>query len=624
MSNPEFLKQGAAIDDFMKPDRVVIGAEDARAAELMKELYAPFTRTGAPIMNMDCASAELCKYAANAMLATRISFMNEVANVCEAMGADVDQVRRAVAADRRIGPSFLFPGVGYGGSCFPKDVKAMLRFAHSAKYDFQILKSVEAVNEKQKLRLLEKLKAHFGSLKGKRIAVWGLAFKPRTDDMREAPAVPLISGLIDAGATRPRLRSGSDEGRARHLRLESSLRRERLRRANRGGRPRPCHGMERVSRAGLRPHAKTHASAGHFRRPQYLQSGADQGARLQLLLDRPSLVMPKSVLVIGGAGYIGSHVVKALRARGDDVVVYDDLSAGHRTAARFATSLVEGNIHDVERLRNALRQYDADAVMHFAAWASVGDSVRDPIGYYRNNVTGTLTVLEAMAAEHVPFFVFSSTAAVFGNPIETPIKEDHPKKPINSYGETKVAVERALPHFERAYEIRSSVLRYFNAAGADPDGELGEDHTPELHLIPRALDAAAGRGTFQIFGDDYPTPDGTCLRDYIHVTDLAEAHLLALDGLRGGADSSHYNLGNGKPTSVREVVDTVGRVVGTPVPLTIAPRREGDPAVLFASSDRIKSELGWRPRFEDVETIVSTAWRWRQAHPSGYGHGARG
>ncbi|MBA3640001.1 MAG: UDP-glucose/GDP-mannose dehydrogenase family protein [Acidobacteria bacterium] len=201
VSNPEFLKQGAAIDDFMKPDRVVIGAEDPRAAELMQELYAPFTRTGAPIMLMDCASAELCKYAANAMLATRISFMNEVANVCEVMGADVDQVRKAVAADRRIGPSFLFPGVGYGGSCFPKDVKAMLRFAQGAKYDFQILKSVEAVNEKQKLRLLEKLRAHFGSLKGKRIAVWGLAFKPRTDDMREAPAVPLINGLLAEGAT---------------------------------------------------------------------------------------------------------------------------------------------------------------------------------------------------------------------------------------------------------------------------------------------------------------------------------------------------------------------------------------------------------------------------------------
>jgi UDPglucose 6-dehydrogenase len=200
VSNPEFLKQGAAIDDFMKPDRVVIGAEDPRAAELMRELYSPFTRTGAPIMLMDCASAELCKYAANAMLATRISFMNEVANVCEAMGADVDQVRRAVAADRRIGPSFLFPGVGYGGSCFPKDVKAMLRFANGARYDFQILKSVEAVNEKQKLRLLEKMRAHFGSLKGKRIGVWGLAFKPRTDDMREAPAVPLINGLLAEGA----------------------------------------------------------------------------------------------------------------------------------------------------------------------------------------------------------------------------------------------------------------------------------------------------------------------------------------------------------------------------------------------------------------------------------------
>jgi UDPglucose 6-dehydrogenase len=200
VSNPEFLKQGAAIDDFMKPDRVVIGAEDPRSADLMQELYAPFTRTGAPIMLMDCASAELCKYAANAMLATRISFMNEVANVCEAMGADVDQVRKAVAADRRIGPSFLFPGVGYGGSCFPKDVKAMLRFAHGAKYDFQILKSVEAVNERQKLRLLDKLKSHFGSLKGKRIAVWGLAFKPRTDDMREAPAVPLINGMLNEGA----------------------------------------------------------------------------------------------------------------------------------------------------------------------------------------------------------------------------------------------------------------------------------------------------------------------------------------------------------------------------------------------------------------------------------------
>jgi UDPglucose 6-dehydrogenase len=201
VSNPEFLKQGAAIDDFMKPDRVVIGVEDQRAGEIMKELYAPFTRTGAPIMMMDCASAELCKYAANAMLATRISFMNEVANVCEVVGADVDAVRRAVASDRRIGPAFLFPGVGYGGSCFPKDVKAIIRFAAAKNYDFEILHAVENVNERQKVRLLARMKQHFGSLKGRRIAVWGLAFKPKTDDMREAPAVPLIEGLLDAGAT---------------------------------------------------------------------------------------------------------------------------------------------------------------------------------------------------------------------------------------------------------------------------------------------------------------------------------------------------------------------------------------------------------------------------------------
>jgi len=201
VSNPEFLKQGAAIEDFMKPDRVVIGAEDQRAGQIMTELYAPFTRTGAPIMMMDCASAELCKYAANAMLATRISFMNEVANVCEVVGADVDQVRRAVASDRRIGPAFLFPGVGYGGSCFPKDVKAMVKFASAKNYDFEILRAVENVNDRQKVRLLSKMKQHFGSLKGKRIAMWGLSFKPKTDDMREAPAVPLISALLDAGAS---------------------------------------------------------------------------------------------------------------------------------------------------------------------------------------------------------------------------------------------------------------------------------------------------------------------------------------------------------------------------------------------------------------------------------------
>jgi UDP-glucose 4-epimerase len=270
-----------------------------------------------------------------------------------------------------------------------------------------------------------------------------------------------------------------------------------------------------------------------------------------------------------------------------------------------------------------MREQGVGAVMHFAAWLSVGDSVKDPSGYYRNNVLGALAVLDAMVAEQVPHFVFSSTAAVFGNPVETPITESHPTQPINAYGETKLAIERALPHYERAYGLRAIALRYFNAAGADPDGELGEDHAPEQHLIPRAIDAALGRDSFQVFGDDYDTPDGTCLRDYVHVTDLAAAHLLALEALRAGGRSARYNLGNGRPTSVREVVDAVKRVTGRDVPFTMGPRRDGDPAVLYASSDHIKQELGWRPAFEEIDIIVETAWRWRETHPHGYGERVR-
>ncbi len=325
-----------------------------------------------------------------------------------------------------------------------------------------------------------------------------------------------------------------------------------------------------------------------------------------------------SVLVAGGAGYIGSHAVKSLAEAGHRVVVYDNMSAGHPEAAGHATAVIDGDIHDSARLRAAFREHDVDAVMHFAAWLSVGDSVRDPAGYYRNNVVGALAVLDAMVAERVGHLVFSSTAAVFGNPIETPITEDHPKAPINTYGQTKLAIEHALPHYETAYGLRAVTLRYFNAAGADPDGALGEDHAPELHLIPRAIDAALGRGTFQVFGDDYDTPDGTCLRDYVHVTDLAAAHLLALESLRGGGPSAFYNLGNGRPTSVRDVLESIERVVGRKVPYTKGPRRAGDPGILYASSARIRGELGWQPRFEEVDVIVETAWRWREAHPDGY------
>jgi UDP-glucose-4-epimerase GalE len=257
--------------------------------------------------------------------------------------------------------------------------------------------------------------------------------------------------------------------------------------------------------------------------------------------------------------------------------------------------------------------------MHFAAYLDVGESVRQPLRYYRNNVVGALNVIEAMAAANVRHLVFSSTCATYGEPLETPITEAHPQRPINSYGETKLAVERALPHFERAHEIHSVALRYFNASGADPDGEIGEDHSPEIHVIPRAIEAARGGPELQVFGDDYPTPDGTCLRDYVHVSDLADAHVKALEAVMETGKSGAYNLGTGRPHSVREVIDTVSRVTGRQVPWTLAPRRDGDPAVLFASAEKARAELHWTPRLADLETIVGTAWEWHRAHPRGYG-----
>jgi UDP-glucose-4-epimerase GalE len=326
---------------------------------------------------------------------------------------------------------------------------------------------------------------------------------------------------------------------------------------------------------------------------------------------------PLKVLVTGGAGYIGSHAAKALKQAGYAVVVFDNFVAGHREAARYG-DLVEGDITDPVAVRKALRDHHIWAVMHFAAFLDVGESVREPAKYYRNNVTGAITVLEAMALEQVGFFVFSSTCATYGEPIETPISESHPQSPINSYGESKLAVERALPHFERACGIRSAVLRYFNAAGADPDGEIGEDHSPEIHIIPRAIEAATGGRGLQVFGDDYPTPDGTCLRDYVHVSDLADAHVKALEAIAETGTSRVYNLGTGHPHSVREVIDAVERVTGRPVPWTLAPRREGDPAVLYAAPHKAQSELRWKPRFVDIDSIVRTAWHWHERHPRGF------
>jgi UDP-glucose-4-epimerase GalE len=324
-----------------------------------------------------------------------------------------------------------------------------------------------------------------------------------------------------------------------------------------------------------------------------------------------------TVLVTGGAGYIGSHTAKALRQAGYRVVIYDNLSAGHRDAA-LGAPLIEADIRDVDAVRRALRDSGACAVIHFAAWLTVAESVSDPIGYYQNNVAGALATLEAMAAERCRHFVFSSTCAVYGEPVETPIRESHPTAPINAYGQTKLAVEHALPHFERAYGIRSIRLRYFNAAGADPDGELGEDHSPEIHAIPRAIAAAQGGAPFEIFGDDYPTPDGTCLRDYVHVVDLADAHVRALQRLESDGPSATYNVGTERPSSVRDVLACVERVTGGSVAQAAAARRLGDPAVLFASAERIRADLGWVPRRPQLDLIVADAWQWHATHPRGF------
>jgi UDP-glucose-4-epimerase GalE len=326
---------------------------------------------------------------------------------------------------------------------------------------------------------------------------------------------------------------------------------------------------------------------------------------------------PLTVLVTGGAGYIGSHAAKALSRAGHQVVIFDNFVAGHRDAVKYG-ALVEGDIVDTAAVRAALARFRVDAVMHFAAYLDVGESVREPVKYYRNNVGGAISVLDAMAAQSVQSFVFSSTCATYGEPMETPIAETHPQRPINSYGESKLAVERALPHFERAHGIHAVALRYFNAAGADPEGEIGEDHAPEIHVIPRAIDATAGGPGLQVFGDDYPTPDGTCQRDYVHVSDLADAHVLAVESVARTNRSAAYNLGTGRPHSVKEVIAAVEEVSGRPVPWTMAARRPGDPAVLYASPHKAQTELGWTPRLPELQSIVRTAWAWHQAHPRGY------
>lgn len=327
-----------------------------------------------------------------------------------------------------------------------------------------------------------------------------------------------------------------------------------------------------------------------------------------------------AILVLGGAGYIGSHTVRELLDRGEDVVIIDNLETGHKDAVDKRARFYKGDIRDRAFLDEVLEKEDIDAVIHFAANSLVGESMTDPLKYYDNNVNGTKVLLTALRDHGVDKIVFSSTAATYGEPENIPIKETDATVPKNPYGETKLAMEKMFKWTDEAHNIKYVSLRYFNAAGADDSGEIGEDHSPETHLIPLILQVPLGkRESVSIYGDDYDTPDGTCIRDYIHVDDLADAHIRAVNYLRDGGKSDIFNLGTGTGTSVKEVIDAAREVTGHPIPVTITPRRAGDPARLTASNDKAKEILGWNPKKGDVKEIVSSAWKWHSSHPDGYG-----
>lgn len=318
------------------------------------------------------------------------------------------------------------------------------------------------------------------------------------------------------------------------------------------------------------------------------------------------------ILVVGGAGYIGSHMVKLLLEKGHDVTTFDNLSSGFRDAV-VGGEFIAGDLADQELLEKILANKKYDAVMHFASHIQVGESMEKPGKYYRNNFSNTLNLLDAMVKHGVKQFIFSSSAAVYGVPEYTPLDENHSKQPINPYGLSKRMVEQMLKDYNKAYGLRSINLRYFNAAGADPDGELGERHDPETHLVPLVLQSASGRREdIKVFGRDYPTKDGTCVRDYIHVTDLCDAHLLALESIQQSGLSKAYNLGNGNGFSVQEVIDTAERVTGKSIKVVDTPRRDGDPPVLVADAKLAKDELGWQPKYPDLETIIKHAWEWEK------------
>jgi UDP-glucose-4-epimerase GalE len=325
------------------------------------------------------------------------------------------------------------------------------------------------------------------------------------------------------------------------------------------------------------------------------------------------------ILVVGGAGYIGSNMCKLLKNSGYQPIVLDNLTTGHHQAVKWGP-LIKGSIEDTALLDTIFADYQPKAVMHFAALCYVNESMKKPGEYYRNNVAATINLLQTMVANNISNLIFSSSCATYGEPLETPITEIHPQHPINPYGRTKLMIEQIMADMKAAHDLAYISLRYFNAAGADPEGEIGEDHKPEPHLIPLVLQTALGqRDAISVFGDDYPTKDGTCIRDYIHINDIAQAHLLALERLLNGYSGGAYNLGNGDGYSVKQVIEIAQSVTGKKIPMKMGVRRAGDPGVLISSSQKAREELGWKPVFPDLEDIIATAWKWHREHPEGFG-----
>lgn len=326
-----------------------------------------------------------------------------------------------------------------------------------------------------------------------------------------------------------------------------------------------------------------------------------------------------AVLICGGAGYIGSHVFNELLSQNIETVIIDSLEYGHKEAVKECKNFYLGNIGDADLLKEIFKKHNIDSVMHLCAYIEVGESVQNPAKYYINNLSNSITLLNEMIKANIKNFIFSSTAAVYGEPEKIPLKEEYRKEPTNPYGDSKLALEKILSWFSKAYDFNYVALRYFNASGAHPNGHIGEDHNPESHLIPLILQVPLKkRESIKIFGDDYPTPDGTCLRDYIHVCDLALAHISAMNYLKNGGESLSCNLGNGNGFSVKEVIETARKVTGHSIPVEICPRRAGDSSELIADSEKAKNILGWTPKIDSLETIIETAWKWHKNHPNGY------